>query len=212
MKIDPSTLDLKEKVVHIGRVTKVVKGGRNFRFAALVVVGDENGHVGVGMGKSIEIPEAIRKGVEDAKKNLVKVEIVGTTVPHKINGLFGTGNVLIMPATEGTGVLAGGPARAVLELSGIKDVSAKSLGFNNPSNVARTMPAKAIMIVFKSPTRKTLPCVSSSVYEMGDWSIPKPAVPFKKSNPVWMPLCSIFATVLLPIYHKKATSPTTVKN
>ena len=137
MRIDPSTLDLKEKVVHIGRVTKVVKGGRNFRFAALVVVGDENGHVGVGMGKSIEIPEAIRKGVEDAKKNLVKVEIVGTTVPHKINGLFGTGNVLIMPATEGTGVLAGGPARAVLELSGIKDVRAKSLGSNNPSNVVK---------------------------------------------------------------------------
>lgn len=137
MKIDPSTLDLKEKVVHIGRVTKVVKGGRNFRFAALVVVGDENGHVGVGMGKSIEIPEAIRKGVEDAKKNLVKVEIVGTTVPHTINGLFGTANVLIMPATEGTGVLAGGPARAVLELSGIKDVRAKSLGSNNPSNVVK---------------------------------------------------------------------------
>ena len=137
MRIDPSTLDLKEKVVNIGRVTKVVKGGRNFRFAALVVVGDENGHVGVGMGKSIEIPEAIRKGVEDAKKNLVKVEIVGTTVPHKINGLFGTGNVLIMPATEGTGVLAGGPARAVLELSGIKDVRAKSLGSNNPSNVVK---------------------------------------------------------------------------
>ena len=137
MRIDPSTLDLKEKVVHIGRVTKVVKGGRNFRFAALVVVGDENGHVGVGMGKSIEIPEAIRKGVEDAKKNLVSVEIVGTTVPHKINGLFGTGNVLIMPATEGTGVLAGGPARAVLELSGIKDVRAKSLGSNNPSNMVK---------------------------------------------------------------------------
>lgn len=137
MKIDPSTLDLKEKVVHIGRVTKVVKGGRNFRFAALVVVGDENGHVGVGMGKSIEIPEAIRKGVEDAKKNLVTVEIVGTTVPHTINGIFGTANVLIMPATEGTGVLAGGPARAVLELSGIKDVRAKSLGSNNPSNVVK---------------------------------------------------------------------------
>lgn len=137
MKIDPSTLDLKEKVVHIGRVTKVVKGGRNFRFAALVVVGDGNGHVGVGMGKSIEIPEAIRKGVEDAKKNLVTVEIVGTTVPHAIHGIFGTGNVLIMPATEGTGVLAGGPARAVLELSGIKDVRAKSLGTNNPSNMVK---------------------------------------------------------------------------
>ena len=137
MKIDPSTLDLKEKVVHIGRVTKVVKGGRNFRFAALVVVGDENGHVGVGMGKSIEIPEAIRKGVEDTKKNLVAVPIVGTTVPHRIDGIFGTGQVLIMPAIEGTGVIAGGPARVVLELAGYKDVRAKSLGTSNPSNMVK---------------------------------------------------------------------------
>ena len=137
MKIDPSTLDLKEKVVHIGRVTKVVKGGRNFRFAALVVVGDENGHVGVGMGKSIEIPEAIRKGVEDAKKNLVSVTIDGTTVPHQINGIFGTGKVVIMPAAEGTGIIAGGPARVVLELAGFKDVRAKSLGSNNPSNMVK---------------------------------------------------------------------------
>lgn len=137
MKIDPSTLDLKEKVVNIGRVTKVVKGGRNFRFAALVVVGDENGHVGVGVGKSIEIPEAIRKGVEDAKKNLVVVKIDGTTVPHRINGIFGRGNVVIMPATEGTGIIAGGPARVVLELAGFKDVRAKSLGSNNPSNMVK---------------------------------------------------------------------------
>jgi small subunit ribosomal protein S5 len=137
LKIDPSTLDLKEKVVNIGRVTKVVKGGRNFRFAALVVVGDENGHVGVGMGKSIEIPEAIRKGVEDAKKNLVEVKIDGTTVPHKINGIFGKGNVVIMPAAEGTGVIAGGPSRVVLELAGFKDVRAKSLGSNNPSNMVK---------------------------------------------------------------------------
>lgn len=137
MRIDPSTLDLKEKVVHIGRVTKVVKGGRNFRFAALVVVGDENGHVGVGMGKSIEIPEAIRKGVEDAKKNLVSVTIDGTTVPHQINGIFGTGKVVIMPAAEGTGIIAGGPARVVLELAGFKDVRAKSLGSNNPSNMVK---------------------------------------------------------------------------
>lgn len=137
MKIDHKTLDLKEKVVNIGRVTKVVKGGRNFRFAALVVVGDENGHVGVGLGKSIEIPEAIRKGIESAKKNLIKVEIVGTTVPHAINGIFGTGQVLIMPAAEGTGVIAGGPARAVLELAGLKDVKAKSLGSNNPSNMVK---------------------------------------------------------------------------
>ena len=137
MRIDPSTLDLKEKVVSISRVTKVVKGGRNFRFSALVVVGDENGHVGVGTGKSIEIPEAIRKGIEDAKKNLVEVSIVGPTVPHEIHGKFGTGDVLIMPATEGTGVIAGGPARSVLELAGLKDVRAKSLGSNNPRNMVK---------------------------------------------------------------------------
>ncbi|MEG1003173.1 MAG: 30S ribosomal protein S5 [Clostridium sp.] len=137
MRIDPSTLDLKEKVVNINRVTKVVKGGRNFRFAALVVVGDENGHVGVGMGKSIEIPEAIRKGIEDAKKNLVEVSMVDTTIPHQIHGKFGTGDVLIMPAKEGTGVIAGGPARIVLELAGVKDVRAKSLGSNNPNNMVK---------------------------------------------------------------------------
>ncbi|WP_297630563.1 30S ribosomal protein S5 [uncultured Clostridium sp.] len=137
MRIDPSTLDLKEKVVNINRVTKVVKGGRNFRFAALVVVGDENGHVGVGMGKSIEIPEAIKKGIEDAKKNLVSVSVVGNTVPHEIHGMFGTSDVLIMPAKEGTGVIAGGPARIVLELAGLKDVRAKSLGSNNPNNMVK---------------------------------------------------------------------------
>ena len=136
MRVDPSKLeDLKEKVVFINRVTKVVKGGRNFRFSALVVVGDENGHVGVGMGKSIEIPEAIKKGIEDAKKNLVEVAIVGNTIPHEIHGKFGTADVLIMPAKEGTGVIAGGPARAVLELAGLKDVRAKSLGSNNPNNM-----------------------------------------------------------------------------
>ncbi len=135
MKIDPSTLDLKEKVVNINRVAKVVKGGRNFRFSALVVVGDENGHVGVGMGKSVEIPEAIRKGIEDAKKNLVTVAMVGSTVPHTIDGKFGTAVIHIMPGAEGTGVLAGGPVRAVLELSGLKDVRAKSLGSSNPRNV-----------------------------------------------------------------------------
>jgi small subunit ribosomal protein S5 len=135
MRIDPNGLDLKEKVVHINRVAKVVKGGRNFRFSALVVVGDENGHIGVGMGKSVEIPEAIRKGIEDAKKNLVSVSIVGTTVPHAIEGIFGTGRVLIMPASQGTGVIAGGAARSVLELAGLKDVRAKCLGSRNPRNM-----------------------------------------------------------------------------
>jgi small subunit ribosomal protein S5 len=135
MRIDPSTLNLKEKVVFINRVAKVVKGGRNFRFSVLVVVGDEAGHVGVGIGKSIEIPEAIRKGIEDAKKNLIEVPILGTTVPHDIVGEFGTGKVLIMTASEGTGVIAGGPARAVLELAGVKDVRAKSLGSSNSRNM-----------------------------------------------------------------------------
>ncbi|AKL97037.1 30S ribosomal protein S5 [Clostridium aceticum] len=134
-RIDASQLDLKEQVVDIRRVTKVVKGGRNFRFAALVVVGDENGHVGVGSGKAMEIPDAIRKGIQDAKKNLIKVPIVKTTVPHKIIGHFGAGNVLIMPASEGTGIIAGGPVRAVLELAGVKDVRAKSLGSNNSRNM-----------------------------------------------------------------------------
>ena len=136
MRIDPSTLDLKEKVVFINRVTKVVKGGRNFRFSALVVVGDENGHVGVGMGKSIEIPEAIKKGIEDAKKNLIFVERnEADSIYHEFVGEFGSARVLLKPAKEGTGVIAGGPARAVLELAGIRNIRTKSLGSNNKKNV-----------------------------------------------------------------------------
>ena len=133
--IDARQLDLKETVVEVRRVTKVVKGGRNFRFAALVVVGDENGHVGIGSGKAMEVPDAIRKAVEDAKKNLIKVPMVGTTIPHEVIGHFGAGRILIMPAQEGTGVIAGGAARDLLELAGLKDVRAKCLGTRNPRNM-----------------------------------------------------------------------------
>jgi small subunit ribosomal protein S5 len=134
-RIDASTLDLQERVVSINRVAKTVKGGRNIRFSTVVVVGDENGHVGVGMGKAVEIPEAIRKGIEDAKKNLIKVPIVNTTIPHQVQGIFGEGKELLMPAKEGTGVIAGGPVRSVLELAGIRDIRTKSLGSSNPRNM-----------------------------------------------------------------------------
>ena len=129
--------EFKEKLVAVNRVTKVVKGGRNFRFSALVVVGDEKGRVGAGMGKAAEISEAIRKGVEDAKKHLITVPLVNTTIPHDSTGYFGTGKVILLPAPEGTGVIAGGAARAVLELAGVKDIRTKSYGTNNKINTVK---------------------------------------------------------------------------
>lgn len=136
-KIDVSSMELEERVVTINRVSKTVKGGRIYKFSALVVVGDKNGLVGFGVGKSGEVPDAIRKGIEDARKNVIKVALRGTTIPHEVKGKFGAGEVLLMPAPKGTGVIAGGPVRAVIETVGIADIRSKAIRSNNPYNVVR---------------------------------------------------------------------------
>ncbi|MBQ2614469.1 MAG: 30S ribosomal protein S5 [Clostridia bacterium] len=134
-RIEAATLDIQEKLVHLNRVAKTVKGGRTMRFSALMVVGDGNGHVGYGMGKAAEVPDAIRKGIDAAKKNMITVPMVNTSIPHEIIGEYGAGRVLLKPAAQGTGVIAGGPARAVLEAAGIRDIRTKCLRSNNPKNV-----------------------------------------------------------------------------
>ncbi len=136
-RLDPATLDLREDMVALNRVSKTVKGGRIARFAAIMVVGDENGHIGVGLGKAAEVPEAIRKGIEDAKKNMITVSLKGTTIPHEVIGVYGAGKVMLKPAAPGTGIIAGDKVRKILQLAGIKNIRAKCLRTNNPTNVVK---------------------------------------------------------------------------
>ncbi len=155
MEENNSQMELKEKVVAISRVAKVVKGGRTFRFSAVVVVGDENGHIGVGSGKAAEVPDAIKKAIQDAKKNLVEVPIVGTTIPHEYIGCAGSARVMLKPAGKGTGVIAGGSVRPVLELAGYKDIRTKVIGTNNPRNVVyATINALSNMLTVEQVAKK----------------------------------------------------------
>ena len=162
--MEEQAMELKEKVVAINRVAKVVKGGRNFRFSAVVVVGDENGHVGIGNGKAAEVPDAIKKAREDAKKNLIEVPIVGTTIPHEFLGKFGSANVLLKPGAEGTGLIAGGSVRPILELAGYRDIKTKVIGTNNPRNVGyATMNALENMATAEEIAKKRGKAVSEVV-------------------------------------------------
>ena len=155
MQRNEQVSEFKEKLVAVNRVSKTVKGGRNMRFSALMVVGDEKGRVGCGMGKAVEIPEAIRKGTEDAKKSMITVPLKGTTIPHEVVGVFGTGKIKMLPAPEGTGVIAGGPVRAVLEAVGIKDIVTKSIGSNNKINMVRSFAAPSRLPSFAARPLKS---------------------------------------------------------
>ena len=193
-RIDASNMELQERVVTINRVSKTVKGGRIFKFAALVVVGDGNGTVGFGLGKASEVPDAIRKGIEDAKKNLVKVSLKGTTIPHEVVGVYGAGRVLMRPAPEGTGLIAGGPVRAVLEVTGVKNIRTKSLRSRNPKNmVSATMQGLMSLRNVDEIAAKRGKSVREIICyvpgQPGRWECSWPAIPMGNYCPVigWCP-------------------------